>query len=89
MEQFIPLIVLIAIFYFLLIRPQQKQQKQRKEMLDNLQKNDKVITIGGIHGTIKDIKGETLTLKVAESLHITLSKFGVQSVVNEEANSEE
>ncbi len=81
---FLPLIILIAIFYFLLIRPQQKQQKERQQMLENLQKNDKVITIGGIHGTIKDIKDDTLTLKIAENLSITVSKFGVQSVVNDQ-----
>ena len=81
---FLPLIILIAIFYFLLIRPQQKQQKQRKQMLENLQKNDKVITIGGIHGTIKDIRGDTLTVKVSENLSLTMSKFGIQTVVNEE-----
>jgi len=81
---FLPLIVLIAVFYFLLIRPQQKQQKQRKEMLESLQKNDKVITIGGIHGTIKDIKEDTLTLKVSENLHLTMSRFGIQTVVRED-----
>ncbi|ACB85362.1 preprotein translocase subunit YajC [Natranaerobius thermophilus] len=81
---FLPLIILIAIFYFLLIRPQQKQQRERQEMLDNLKKNDKVITIGGIHGTIKDIKEDQLTLKIAENLSITMSKFGIQSVVNDE-----
>ena len=57
-------------------------------MLDNLQKNDKVITIGGIHGTIKDLKDDTLTLKVSENLSITISKFGVQTVVNEQENQE-
>jgi len=85
---FLPLIVLIAIFYFLLIRPQQKQQKQRKEMLENLKKNDKVITIGGIHGTIKEIRDDKLTVKVAENLSIKLSRFGIQSVVNDQDQAE-
>ena len=80
----LPLILVVLIFYFLIIRPQQKQQKQRQQMLDSLQKNDKVITIGGIHGTIKDINDDIIKLKIAENLTITISRFGVQQVANEE-----
>ncbi|OWZ83877.1 preprotein translocase subunit YajC [Natranaerobius trueperi] len=81
--QFLPMIILIGVFYFFLIRPQQKQQKERQQMLDNLQKDDNVVTIGGIHGTIKSIEEDVLTLKTSENQFLTLSKFGVQSVVNE------
>ena len=63
LQQFLPLIIIFAIFYFILIRPQQQKQKKHKVMLDSIQKGDKVITIGGIYGIIKEIKGEVL-LKV-------------------------
>lgn len=79
----LPLVLVVLIFYLLIIRPQQKQQKERQRMLDSLQKNDEVITIGGVHGTIKDIKDEEIRLKIAENLTITISRFGVQKVVNQ------
>ncbi|GAB4534176.1 MAG: preprotein translocase subunit YajC [Thermodesulfovibrionia bacterium] len=62
--QFLPLVLIFVIFYFLLIRPQSKKAKEHKEMLENLKKGDKVITSGGILGVIDDIDGEILTLKV-------------------------
>lgn len=81
---FLPLILVVAVFYLMIIRPQQKQQKQRKLMLDSLQKNDKVITIGGIHGTIKEIQDDIIKLKISEDLTVTLSRFGIQQRVNED-----
>jgi preprotein translocase subunit YajC len=59
--------VMLIVMYFLLFRGPQKKQKQHKQMVNNLKKNDKVRTIGGIIGTIVDIKGEEITLKVDES----------------------
>ncbi len=61
---FMPLIILFAIFYFLLIRPQQKKAKQHREMLNNLRKGDIVITGGGLYGRILDIDGDMLELDV-------------------------
>ncbi len=81
---FLPLILVVAVFYLMIIRPQQKQQKQRKLMLDSLKKNDKVITIGGIHGTIKEIQDDIIKLKISEDLTVTLSRFGIQQRVNED-----
>ena len=84
----LPIVLIVVVFYFLIIRPQQKQQKQRQQMLDSLQKNDKVITIGGIHGVITDIKDDdTIKLKIADNLSVTISKFGVQQIVNNEGGS--
>lgn len=79
-QQFLPLIIIFGIFYFILIRPQQQKQKRHKLMLDSLQKGDKVITIGGIYGIIRDIKGETLTLEIAKDIMIntTRSAIGVK-----------
>ncbi|UMZ74017.1 preprotein translocase subunit YajC [Natranaerofaba carboxydovora] len=81
---FLPLILVVVVFYLMIIRPQQKQQKERQQMLESLKKNDEVITIGGIHGTIKDIQEDTIKLKIAENMTITVSRFGIQKVVNDE-----
>jgi preprotein translocase subunit YajC len=63
-SSFLPLIIIFAIFYFLLIRPQSRKAKEHKEVLANLKRGDKVITTGGIHGLIEDIDGNTVSLKI-------------------------
>ena len=63
-SSFLPLIIIFAIFYFLLIRPQSKKAKEHKAVLANLKRGDKVITTGGIHGLIEDIGGGVVTLKI-------------------------
>ena len=80
LQQFLPLIIIFAIFYFILIRPQQQKQKKHKMMLDSIQKGDKVITIGGIYGIIKEIKGDVLTLEIAKDVLVntTRSSIGVK-----------
>lgn len=79
----LPLILIFAIFYFLLIRPQQKRQKQRNAMLQALKKGDKVITIGGIHGTIVDITEERITLKVSDTTKMVFERNAVNAVQGE------
>lgn len=81
---FIPLILLFVIFYFLLIRPQQRQQKQRKEMVGSLKKGDRVVTIGGIHGVIKEIDDRVVSLRVADNLNLKFTRAAVDRVVQEE-----
>jgi preprotein translocase subunit YajC len=81
---FVPLILLFVIFYFLLIRPQQKQQKTRQEMLKNLKKGDRVITIGGIHGVIKEIDETVISLRVADNLNLKFARAAIDKVVAEE-----
>ncbi len=81
---FIPLILLFVVFYFLLIRPQQKQQKKRKEMIENLSKGDRVVTIGGMHGIIKEIDEESISLRVADNLNLKFSRSAVDRVINDE-----
>lgn len=77
LTSFLPLIIIFGIFYFILIRPQQQKQKKQKLMLSNLQKGDKVITIGGIYGIIRDIKGETLTLEIAKDVVINTTRNAI------------
>ena len=64
--QFVPMILIFVVFYFLLIRPQRKKDKEAKAMLDNLKVGDRICTIGGIYGTIVRIKDDVLTIEVGE-----------------------
>ncbi|BDG60797.1 preprotein translocase subunit YajC [Caldinitratiruptor microaerophilus] len=73
-------IALFALLWFLMIRPQQVQAKKRQEMLNSLRKGDRVITIGGIHGTILDLDPETITLRVADGVDITVQRSAIGAV---------
>jgi len=77
LQQFLPLIIIFAIFYFILIRPQQQKQKRHKVMLDSLQKGDKVITIGGVYGIIREIKGDILTLEITKDVIINTTRNAI------------
>lgn len=84
---FLPLIILFIIFYFLLIRPQQKKAKEHKEMISNLKKGDRIITSGGIYGTIISIDDTTIGLEIAEKVKIKISKGNVAILINKDSNS--
>ncbi len=71
---FMPLIIIFAIFYFLLIRPQQKKAKEHKEMLSAVKKGDQIVTSGGIYGKIVGITEDVVTLEVANNVKIKLLK---------------
>ncbi|GEC92337.1 MULTISPECIES: preprotein translocase subunit YajC [Brevibacillus] len=91
LTQFLPIIIMFAIFYFLLIRPQQKKAKQRNAMLGALKKGDKIVTIGGVHGTIQDLSDDTVTLRIAHNVNVTFDRGAINNVVsasNEPAKSE-
>ncbi|CCQ93281.1 component of the preprotein translocase (modular protein) [[Clostridium] ultunense Esp] len=79
----IMIVLLFVLFYFLLIRPQQKRQKERNRMLNNLEKGDKVITIGGLHGTIVELNDRTVVLKVSDSVRLTFDKQAINAVLTE------
>ncbi len=76
-ESFIMIIVLIAIFYFFMIRPQSKKQKQIKKFREGLSVGDKVITAGGIYGKIRDIKETTFLLEISDNVKIRIDKNSV------------
>lgn len=69
-----PIVLIFVVFYFILIRPQRKQQKERAQMIENLKKNDDVITTGGIHGTIVNVKDNTFVLRIADDVKIEIQK---------------
>jgi preprotein translocase subunit YajC len=77
------LIAFFLIFYFLIIRPQQKRQKETKKMLAALKRGDRVLTAGGIFGTVWDVKEDLVVLKLSEELKVEVTKSAVQAVVNQ------
>jgi preprotein translocase subunit YajC len=74
---FLPLILIMVVFYFLMIMPAQKRQKKITEMLKNLKNGDKVITNGGIYGTIVGLEDDTLQLRIADQLKIKISRNAI------------
>ncbi len=80
---FLPFILIMVVIYFLMIRPQSKRQKEKKQMIENLKKGDRIITIGGIHGTIAGLKnnGKVVVLKVDKNFNMTLNKSAVAGLV--------
>ncbi len=79
-----PIIILVLFFYFLLYRPQKQAQKKREEMLGSLKTGDKIITLGGMHGTITALDEKTVTLSVAESVSIVFERSAVSAVPTSE-----
>ena len=75
--QFIPLILILVVFWFLIIRPQQKKQKEHARMVSNLKKGDKVVTNGGIFGTITKVGEDRITLEVGSKLNIQIERHQV------------
>lgn len=77
-----PIIMIFGIFYFLLIRPQQKKQKEHQNMLGNIKKGDNVLTTGGIFGIVVGVKDKAFTVKIADNVKVDISKTAVSSVFN-------
>ena len=82
---FVPMIVVIAILYFLIIRPQQQQAKSHRKMVDNLKAGDRVVTQGGIHGVVVNLKGNVVQVKIAENVKVDLSRSAITQVLVEPA----
>ena len=81
----LPFLLIIVIFYLFLIRPQNKKQKETQKMLDALKKGDKVITIGGIHGTVSSVKENTVIVKVDDDCKLEFNRTAISSVELTEA----
>ncbi len=75
--------LIIGIFYFLILRPQQKRQKERQKMLDAVKKGDKVITAAGLHGTVAGMDDKTVLLQVADNVKLKFERSAVASIVRE------
>jgi preprotein translocase subunit YajC len=83
--QFVPLIMIMGIFYFLLIRPQQKQAAERKKMLEGVKAGDKVLTTGGIMCVITGANGDELEAEIAKNVKVTLVRSAVAGLADQSA----
>lgn len=78
-----PFLLMFAVFYFLLIRPQQKKQKQRTAMLNQIKKGDKITTIGGLHGTVVELNDDTVVIRVNDTTKMTFERSAVNTIVSQ------
>ncbi len=85
---FIPLILMFVIFYFLLIRPQQKKTKQHREVVNNLKTGDSIITSGGIYGKITGVTDTTLTIEIADRVRIKIARGNVAGLIETQNQSQ-
>ena len=79
------IVAMFAVLYFLMIRPQQKRQKKTATMLNSLKKGDKVVTIGGLHGTVLDILDDTVVLRVNEATKMTFDRSAIRTIASSSA----
>jgi preprotein translocase subunit YajC len=86
LAQYGPIVLMGLIFYFLLYRPQKKEQKKRNDMLNSLKKGDRIVTIGGVHGTITALTDKIVTLKVTERVEVEISRSAVAQFQNSQKN---
>ena len=79
--QLSPILIMVLLMYFLMIRPERKRKKKEKAMLDALKRGDRICTIGGIYGTIMDIKDDTITLAVGrDNMSMVVTRWAIRSV---------
>jgi preprotein translocase subunit YajC len=84
--QFVPLVLIFVVFYFFLIRPQQKKQKDREKLLENVKRGDRVVTIGGVHGTVAGIESEkkTVLVQIADNVKVKFERSAIASIEKQE-----
>jgi preprotein translocase subunit YajC len=80
LSSMLPIVAMIAIFYFLIIRPQQKQQKELKRMRESLKKDDRVVTSGGIHGVVAAVKGDIVSVRIADNVRVDVDRSAIATV---------
>lgn len=78
---FVPMLIIFAIFYFMLIRPQQRKEKQRRAMIDSTKSGDRIMFCGGILGTITNVKENTFVVKIADKVKIEVARSAVSKVL--------
>lgn len=84
--QLLPLVFLFVVFYFLLIRPQKQKQAEHKKLIENLQKNDELVTVGGVHGTVVNVKDTTFVIRVDDNVKIEIDKQSVAYLKKKQNN---
>ena len=83
---FVPIILMFAIFYFLLIRPQQKKAKQHRELLSALRKGDRVVSSGGLHGVVTGLTDDMVTMEIAPKVRVKVSRGSISGLVGKEGS---
>jgi len=83
---FVPMIVVIGILYFLIIRPQQQQAKEHRKLVDNLKTGDRVITQGGVHGTVTALRGGIVQVKIADNVRVDVNRTAIAQVLQPSTN---
>lgn len=83
-----PIVLMVALFYFLLYKPQKKEQNRVRDMLSNLKKGDKIMTIGGLYGEISALKNNIVVMKVAEKVEIEVAKASISKNISQEKRQE-
>jgi preprotein translocase subunit YajC len=81
---FLPIILIFVIFYFLLIRPQQKQKKEHQNLLSNLRVGDNVLTSGGIYGRITGVKDDKITVEISDKVRVKVNRGHIAGVVKQD-----
>jgi preprotein translocase subunit YajC len=81
---FMPMIIIFAIFYFMLIRPQQRKEKERRKMIDEIKTGARVVFSGGIIGTVSNVKDSTFTIKIADNVKIEVARGAVSRVLEKD-----
>jgi preprotein translocase subunit YajC len=84
-QGFIMIGLMVVMFYFLLIRPQQRQRKEMEKRIDSMQTGDKVVTTAGIHGLVHNIKEKTVVIKIADSTMVEFDKPAIAQVIKKDA----
>lgn len=79
---FVPMLIIFAIFYFMLIRPQQRKEKERRAMIESLQSGARIVFSGGILGTVTNVKDQTLVVKIADNVKIEIVRGAVNRVLD-------
>lgn len=89
MGMLVPMILIFALFYFVLIRPQRKQAKAQEEMRNNLAVGDKVVTIGGIHGLVSGMTDKTVSVKISDGLSVKFDRTAIANVTDSKAKGDD
>ena len=83
---FMPIVVVMGILYLLVIRPQQKQAKEHRRMVDNLKTGDRVLTQGGIYGSVVSLKGPVIQVKIADNVKVEINRSSITQVIVNSSN---
>ena len=84
---FVPMLLILVVFYFLIVAPMRKRQKELGQLVDKLQKGDKVVTNGGLHGEVAGVEGAVVLVKIADQVKVKVSKSAIAQVEDRGTNS--